>query len=219
MVFNAASFLSVKSSVRIARNIGATLAALVTLQGCAIAQESGSVEEATLPPCEDPLPAGWLSRPIMSPAPDDRQAIVDLISSYNWALDNKDPTAFRELFTQNVTYEVCKAEGREQIVKKTDRDAVVVHVQSLMSFLIRRTLRTRHFVSNTIIDATPGQPVRGKSSMLVLLHNGYSLEPEFDYSATLKAEFTKGTDNVWRFSKLTLLTDSNAISPDGVRAR
>src|SRR3546814_7455034 len=48
MVFGAASFLSVKSSIRAARNLGAMLAALVTLHGCAIAQEAASVEEATL---------------------------------------------------------------------------------------------------------------------------------------------------------------------------
>src|SRR3546814_6492535 len=80
-----------------------------------------------------------------------------------------------------------------------------------MNFLINKTLRTRHFVSNTIIDASQGATVRGKSSMLVLLHIAYSEEPEFDYSATLKAEFAKGADNIWRFSRLTLLTDSSAV--------
>src|SRR3546814_11062649 len=88
-----------------------------------------------------------------------------------------------------------------------------------MTFLINKTLLTLHFVSNTIIDASQGATVRGKSSMLVLLHNAYSEEPEFDYSATLKAEFAKGADNIWRFSRLTLLTDSSAVSTDGVRAR
>src|SRR3546814_2161038 len=102
MVFGAASFLSVKSSIRAARNLGAMLAALVTLHGCAIAQEAASVEEATLPSCEDQLPPGWLSRPITSPAAEDRQAIVDLLSSYNWALDNKDPTARSEEHTSEL---------------------------------------------------------------------------------------------------------------------
>src|SRR3546814_2992574 len=88
-----------------------------------------------------------------------------------------------------------------------------------MTFLINKTLLTLHFVSNTIIDASQGATVRGKSSMLVLLHNAYSEEPEFDYSATLKAEFAKGADNIWRFSRLTLLTDSSAVSTDGVSAR
>src|SRR3546814_1138675 len=45
MVFGAASFLSVKSSIRAARNLGAMLAALVTLHGCAIAQEAASRSE------------------------------------------------------------------------------------------------------------------------------------------------------------------------------
>src|SRR3546814_15567930 len=97
-------------------------------------------------------------------------------------------------------------------VCSSDLDDLLVHVQELMTFLINKTLRTRHFVSNTIIDASQGATVRGKSSMLVLLHNAYSEEPEFDYSATLKAEFAKGADNIWRFSRLTLLTDSHAVS-------
>src|SRR3546814_12431812 len=63
MVFGAASFLSVKSSIRAARNLGAMLAALVTLHGFAIAQEAARVEEATWPSCEDQQPHGWLRPP------------------------------------------------------------------------------------------------------------------------------------------------------------
>src|SRR3546814_21197990 len=121
------------------------LAALVTLHGCAIAQEAASVEEATLPSCEDQLPPGWLSRPITSPAAEDRQAIVDLISSYNWALDNKDPTAFRALFTANVNYAVCKAGGQERIIAANNRDYLLVHVQARITFLIKNTRPPRKF--------------------------------------------------------------------------
>src|SRR5690606_36016285 len=100
---------------------------------------------------------------------------------------------------------VCRGEGAEQIFSADNRDDLLLHVQKLITFLINNGLRTRHLVSNTIIDASQGATVRSKSTMLVLLHNTYSEEPEFDYSASIKAEFTKGADNVWRFSKLTLL--------------
>ena len=219
MAFRTVRLFFARTGIEAARKLGPVFAALLTAQGCAFAQEAANAGGSAPPPCVDQLPAGWLSRPITPPAAEDRQAIMDLISSYNWALDNKDPTAFRELFTTNVIYEVCKAGGNQQIFRALDRDAMLVHVQNLMGFLIANSLRTRHFVSNTILDASLGAAVRGKSTMLVLLHSAYSEEPEFDYSATLKAEFEKGADNVWRFSKFTLITDSSATAPGGARAR
>src|SRR3546814_20459080 len=92
-------------------------------------------------------------------------------------------------------------------VCSSDLDDLLVHVQALMTFLINKTLRTRHFVSNTIIDESQAATVRGKSRMLVLLHNPYSEDPEFDYSPTLTAEFAPDEDNIWRSSLLNLLTD------------
>lgn len=216
MAFRGAYSFSARTVIKAVQNLGPIFAALLIIQGYASAQD---VDQSTPTPCVDQLPPGWLSRPITSPAAEDRQAIMDLISSYNWALDNKDPTAFGDLFTENVVYEVCKAGGNEQVFETDNRDDVLVYVQQLMNFLISNALRTRHYVSNTIIDASEGKTVRGKSTMLVLLHSAVSEEPEFDYSATLKAEFEKGEDNLWRFSRFTLITDVTVSASGNVRAR
>ena len=50
--------------------------------------------------------------------------------------------------------------------------------------------------------------MEGKTTVLVTLQNAYSEIPELDYTGTMKAEFKRGADDAWRFSKLTILVDS-----------
>src|SRR5881628_820940 len=47
--------------------------------------------------CSDDPPTLVLGRPVTNPEPVDRQDIMDLIHSYSWTLDDKDPQGFEEL--------------------------------------------------------------------------------------------------------------------------
>ena len=71
-------------------------------------------------PCSDPMTNDWLPARtnIVNPAPADRQAIMDLIHSYNWALDDKNVSRFTALFTPNAQYEACTGAGNVQVFRQ-----------------------------------------------------------------------------------------------------
>jgi SnoaL-like domain len=169
--------------------------------------------------CSDNMPPDWLTPPVTAPAPVDRLAIMDVISHYDWARDEKVSTGFEDLFTSNVVYEVCTDGGNTQLIQTTGPDNVASYLSGLTDFLKERNLRTRHLTSNTILNVVNQDTVEGKTTVLVLLQNAYSEIPELDYTATLKAEFKRGIDGAWRFGKLTVLLDTPVPPPGGARGR
>jgi hypothetical protein len=185
-----------------------TVAVFLTLQGTA---EAGQ--------CADPMDPAWLTPPVTAPTPADTLAIMDVISHYNWARDEKVSTGFKDLFTSNVAYEVCTDGGNTQAAKVIGPDNVASYLDVLTAFLQEQNLRTRHITSNTILNVVNQDTVEGKTTVLVLLQNAYSEIPELDYTATLKAEFKRGLDGAWRFGKLTVLLDTPVPPPSGARGR
>ena len=69
--------------------------------------------------CSDKMLPDWLTPPVTAPTPTDRLAIMDVISHYNWARDEKVSTGFKDLFTANVVFEVCTDGGNIQVTKVT----------------------------------------------------------------------------------------------------
>lgn len=184
------------------------IAACVAFQGTAKAQQ-----------CVDTLPANWPPPPVTAPEPADRFAIMDVISRYNWARDDKDPTGLEDLFTDDVVYELCTAGGNIQIATVTGSDEVGTYLGTLTTFLNEYKLWTRHLVSNTILDVVDEDTVQGKATVLVLLRVGFLESPILDYTASLKAEFRRGADGAWRFGRLTVIGDTARPGPSGARGR
>ena len=185
-----------------------TVAVFLTLQGTAEAAQ-----------CEDPMDPEWLTPPVIAPAPADTLAIMNVISHYNWARDEKVSKGFKDLFTTTVVFEACTDGGKVQAAKRIGPDDVAGYLGDLTAFLNLHILKTRHFTSNTILNLVSPDTVQGKAAVLVTLQNGYSETPELDYTATLKAEFKRGTDGNWRFNKLSILVDSPVPPPSGARGR
>ena len=169
--------------------------------------------------CSDKMPPDWLTPPVTAPADADRLAIMDVISHYNWARDEKVSKGFKDLFTANVVFEVCADGGNIQVTKVTGPDDVDSYLNGLTAFLNYYYLRTRHITSNTILSKVDPDTVEGKTTVLVTLQNAYSEIPELDYTGTLKAEFKRGVGGAWRFGKLTILVDSPVPPPSGGRGR
>jgi SnoaL-like domain len=187
-----------------------TVAAFLTLQGTAEAVQ-----------CEDPMDPEWLTpgvNPPIPPTPADRLAIIDVISHYNWARDDKVSKGFQDLFTTNVVFEACTDGGNVQVAKRTGPGDVSSYLGNLTAFLNQHNLKTRHITDNTILNVVNQDTVEGKTTVLVTLQNAYSEIPEVDYTATLKAEF-KRVSGGWRFGKLTILVDSPVPPPSGARGR
>jgi SnoaL-like domain len=177
---------------------------LLTLGGTAAAQG-----------CADVIPGNWLPRRVTNPDPADRQAIMDLIHTYYWILDDKDvagvDNGFPDLFTQELIYEGCRAGGHMQLVKFKGLAALISRTKDQFADLNNRGLRTRHFESNTLLQLTKNDFVQGKFTLLVTIQRSSSADvPELDYTASVKATFAK-EDNVWKFATFTLITDTPEV--------
>ena len=168
-------------------------------------------------PCIDTIPPPpWLSRPEnRNPSPEDSQEIMDLIHSYSWALDERDPPRFAELFTDNAVYEACKNGGApsspSQIIRTTRREELRLHIEQQFEELREMMIQTRHFQTNTILNAVDENTVEEKTTMLVTIQRASMSTPENDYTAVLKGKLKKNEDGVWRFEQLTLFTDEPQI--------
>jgi hypothetical protein len=182
----------------------------LTWQGSAIAQQ-----------CLDSMPqGGWLNPgTVTAPAPADRLAIMDVISHFFWSRDSKVSTGLNDLFTTGIVYELCTDGGNKQVALLTGPDDVNEHLGDLTTFLNLLVLQTRHVASNTILNVKSANTVEGKTTVLVLLQNAYSELPILDYTATLKTEFTKGSDGNWRFSRITVIGDTTILGASGARGR
>ncbi len=160
-------------------------------------------------PCSDPMTNDWLPARtnIVNPAPADRQAIMDLIHSYNWALDDKNVSRFTALFTPNAQYEACTGAGNVQVFTTESQEDLGTFMAGILNDL-GDDRQARHFESNTLLHAQDKDTVIGKTTLLVTIQWADMEVPNLDYTAVLKATFARGTDNVWRFSRLTLITDT-----------
>lgn len=155
-------------------------------------------------------PARLLNRPLVNPLPVDWQAILDLIHSYAWTLEDRDDAAFVALFTKDAVYEVCRnggpAAGQSQIVRTTSQMELQDYIRGQFADLEADQLQTRHFLTNTILN-TSGEIVQAKTAMLVVVQQADDAIPEIDYTAVLKMRIVKD-DDIWKFEQLTLFTDT-----------
>ncbi len=101
-----------------------TVAVFLTLQGTAEAAQ-----------CEDPMDPEWLTPPVIAPAPADTLAIMNVISHYNWARDEKVSKGFKDLFTTTVVFEACTDGGKVQAAKRIGPDDVAGYLGDLTAFL------------------------------------------------------------------------------------
>jgi ketosteroid isomerase-like protein len=173
--------------------------------------------QTVLTPCNDTIPPPpWLSRPQnRNPSPEDSQEIMDLIHSYFWALDDREEERFGDLFTNNAVYEACRNGGapdsRSQIFRTMSKAELQERIAEQFRELEGEVIQTRHFPTNTILNAVDENTVEEKTTMLVTIQRANTSTPENDYTAVLKGKLTKDKDGVWKFEKLTLFTDEPQI--------
>lgn len=164
--------------------------------------------------CVDKINPNWLPprANIVNPPTADREAIADLIHSYSWALDDKNTAAFAQLFTSDAQYEACSGGGALQLIRTTMTSELQGYIADILSDLGAR--QARHFESNTLLHQNKDGSVNGKTTLLVTLQWPDRELPELDYTAVMQETFVKDKEGLWRFSKLTLITDT-----PGVQAR
>ncbi|MBB4276731.1 nuclear transport factor 2 family protein [Rhizobium mongolense] len=164
------------------------------------------------PVCDDPTARNW-KYPITNPEPAERQAIMDLIHRYYWALDEKNASAIVEMFTRDAEYQVCSGGGGLKREKSDDPEQLENYFKGLFLKLDDAQSRVRHFESNTllnIVDPNAPETVEAKSAMLAVIQRADNEVPTLDYAAVLRAVFVK-ENGAWKFKMLTLITDEPKV--------
>ncbi|WP_434714437.1 nuclear transport factor 2 family protein (plasmid) [Rhizobium sp. YTUHZ045] len=163
--------------------------------------------------CADPtLNRDW-SAAVSNPGPADRQAAMDLIHQYYWAVDEQNAAAIARMFTADASYEVCSGGGSLQLKKTLGPEQLATYLKGLFFDLQNRTSRVRHFESNTLLhvaDPKMIDRIEVKSAIITTIQRSDLEVPALDYSAVMKAVLVRD-GGVWKFSMMTLTTDEPEI--------
>lgn len=181
--------------------------------GVGICIAFASAQQALSDACVNNPNVVWLAT-ANEPGPDDERAIRKLLSTYNWALDDHRAQQLDGLFADTIYYEMCNAAG-DRLAQATGVDETSAYLNNYFKEFVRDVTQTRHIESNTLLDLVDADTVRGKSTVVVTLQHSDIETPVLDYTGVLRTEFTK-VDNVWKFSKITLITDGPRLE---LRAR
>ena len=130
---------------------------------------------------------------------DDRQAILDLISSYSYAYDASDLERFAALFQANavVTFRQGNLTGNAHI-----REAMAARRR----WVAQQGIQPRHYQTNTLLTEIAEGHVKGRTMILVTWQRSGEPEPKVVHTGFYDDEFRRTAEG-WRFSKRAILVD------------
>src|SRR3990172_1402873 len=130
---------------------------------------------------------------------DDRQAILDLISSYSYAYDASDLERFAALFQANavVTFRQGNLTGNAHI-----REAMAARRR----WVAQQGNQPRHFQTNTLLTEIAEGHVKGRTMILVTWQRSGEPEPKVVHTGFYDDEFRRTAEG-WQFSKRAILID------------
>ena len=130
---------------------------------------------------------------------DDRQAILDLISSYSYAYDANDIERLGALFCQDavLTFATTSFTGSGQI-----QEAMAARRR----WLAEKGIQPRHYQTNSTLTAMSEGHVRGRTMLLVTHQHSGESEAMIAHTGTYDDEFRKTADG-WRFFRRSAVVD------------
>ena len=130
---------------------------------------------------------------------DDRQAILDLISSYSYAYDASDLERFAALFQANavVTFRQGNLTGNAHI-----REAMAARRR----WVAQQGIQPRHYQTNTLLTEIAEGHVKGRTMILVTWQRSGEPEPKVVHTGFYDDEFRRTAEG-WQFSKRAILID------------
>ncbi len=180
--------------------------------GMAIGVTLAVTEQSAAVDCVNHPDTTWLVTANDPPPADDR-AIRKVIHLYNWALDDHRTPQLVGLFTDTVVYELCNAAG-EQLSQKNGKDQLEGYLSDYFNSFVDSGTQPRHIESNTLLHAVDANTVQAKTTVVVTFQHDDIETPVLDYTGVLRSEFKK-EGNIWKFSKMTLITDGPRLELRG----
>ena len=144
-----------------------------------------------------------------SVAAEDRQQILDLISTYSQTYDAKDIDGFLLLFTKDCAWEVVPKGATQPTVRAANREELRALASQRLAMLQQNGIQSRHYQTNTVLSAHADGQVEG-STMLNLVWQVPGEKPYTVTTGIYRDLFVK-TEGGWQFAKRTLLMDQSEL--------
>lgn len=153
--------------------------------------------------------ASYAGLPV-SVSAEDRQQILDLISTYSRTYDAKDIEGFLELFTKDCVWEASASGATKPMVRAANRDELRAVVTQRLAMLHQKGIQSRHYQTNTLLLLRAGGGVEG-TTMLNLTWQVPGEKPATVTTGIYHDVFVRSDGGGWKIARRTLLMDQSEI--------
>lgn len=140
---------------------------------------------------------------------EDRQQILDLISTYSQTYDAKDIEGFLVLLSKDCVWEASASGAAKPMVRAASRDELRAVLTQRLAMLQQKGIQSRHYQTNTLLVGRARGQVEG-TTMLNLMWQVPGEKPYTVTTGIYRDLFVK-TEGGWKFAKRTLLMDQSEI--------
>jgi 3-phenylpropionate/cinnamic acid dioxygenase small subunit len=151
--------------------------------------------------------AGYAGLPASASA-EDRQQILDLISTYSQTYDAKDIEGFLELFTKDCVWEAFASGADKPMMRAANRDELRAAVTQRLAMLQQKGIQSRHYQTNTLLVRRAGGQVEG-TTMLNLIWQVPGEKPTMVTTGIYHDVFVRSDGGGWKIGRRTLLMDQS----------
>jgi 3-phenylpropionate/cinnamic acid dioxygenase small subunit len=151
--------------------------------------------------------AGYAGLPASISA-EDRQQILDLISTYSQTYDANDIEGFLELFTKDCVWEASARGADKPMMRAANLDELRAVVTQRLAMLQQKDIQSRHYQTNTLLVPRAGGGVEG-TTMLNLTWQVPGEKPTTVTTGTYHDVFVRSDGGGWKIARRTLLMDQS----------
>ena len=153
-----------------------------------------------------------LYRPVTT---EERNAVMDVLSLYAWAMDNRDSTTLSDLFTDEGEYFLCRMDSTTPLASASKPGNITVHFDGIFATLNLSQAVARRVFSNVLMGKRSTDEIDVMLSVVVFIQSLNISHPQIDYTANIFATL-KVSGTVWKLKIFKVITDDTGIS---IRAR
>jgi hypothetical protein len=153
-----------------------------------------------------------LYRPVTT---EERNAVMDVLSLYAWAMDNRDSTTLSDLFTDEGAYLLCRIDSENPLALASKPGNIAVHFDGIFATLNLSHAVARRVFSNVLMGKRSTDEIDVMLSVVVFIQSLNISHPQIDYTANIFATL-KFSGTVWKLKIFKVITDDTGIS---IRAR
>jgi hypothetical protein len=143
--------------------------------------------------------AAYASNPSTDADPADQRAVEQLIHSYSYAWDDRDPDATAALFTDNAELSFFVNGAREPTHRTIGHHAILEGMTARAAMLSRWRIETRHLMLNTVFGPTESGAVQAMTTAVIY----WQQLPSYPQPLAVQTGYYKSwcvqTGERWRF--------------------